>query len=261
MSVCSTESVSVSNKAVKCPYCAWEKQGRYLFKHIYQNHYEEIYTSVGTVGKLKEEYDKNLLPKLYQTWEVDQEEYDAEEDKTTIKKIVKERDIWCCFGCSKTFFTNNSCTNHLVKGTTKSLCFKEHREQVNKLLGIITNSEIKGGDNYKWLGAYPEEEIRKGADRYGRGMIWMMESSILPALKKNKLEEKYLKVKEFSGFTPIDPKNIKGKKALIEAYKANAKASMAMVRFCAEFHLEQPHNLCNHEEREHNNDLPEFPEN
>jgi len=259
MSIASTESSSVSNKIVNCPYCKWEKTAKYLFKHIYQNHYDEIYTSVGAMTKLQGEYDKDELPRLHQTWEEPEEEYD--EGVTTIRNVVKERDIWCCFGCSKTFFTSASVTNHLIKDKKKSACYKEHRDLVKKLIAIISFNELKDGDPYTWLYTYPEEEIRKGAERYGRGMIWMMESSILPALKKNKMEEKYLKANEFSGFTPINPKNIKGKKQLIEAYKTNAKYAMAMIRFCAEFRLEQPHNLCNHEERQHNNDLPEFPEN
>lgn len=259
MSICSTESLSTNLKPMKCPYCTWEKQGRYLFKHIYTNHYDEIYTSVGSLKKLQEEYDKDLLPKLNQTWEEDEEEYD--DGVTTIKKVVKERNIWCCFGCSKTFFTNKSVSDHLVKGKTKSPCYKEHKALLKRILVMLEHNEPKADDPYSWLYTYPDQEIRKGVERYGRGMIWMMESSILPALKKKSLEENQLKVKEFSGFTPINPKDIKGKKALIEAYKTNAKYAMAMVRFCAEFRLEQPHNLCNHEERQHNDDLPEFPEN
>jgi hypothetical protein len=257
MSIASTESISASNQPINCPYCTWSKTAKYLFKHIYTNHYDEIYTSVGNLKKLQEEYDKDLLPRLNQTWEEDEEEYD--DGVTTIKKVVKERNIWCCFGCSKTFFTNKSVTDHLVKGKTKSACYKEHKALLKRILVMLEHNEPKEDDPYFWLYLYPDEEIRKGVERYGRGMIWMMESSILPALKKKALEEHQLKVKEFTGFTPINPKDIKGKKALIEAYKTNAKYAMMMILFCREFRLEQPHNLCNHEERQNNDDLPEFP--
>jgi len=257
MSVCSTESLSVSNKIVKCPYCVWEKTAKYLFKHIYQNHYDEIYASAGTLKKLQAEYDKDHLPKLHQTWEEQEEEYD--EGITTIKQVVKERDIWCCFGCSKTFFTDKSITDHLVKGKTKSLCYKEHKTLLKRLIAVITHNEMKEGDPLGWLHTYPDEEIRKGAERYGRGMIWMMNSSILPAIKKNIVEKKYLSAEEFVGFTPINPKNIKGKTALIEAYKTNCKYALMMVRFCSEFRIEPPNNLCNAEEKKNNDDLPDFP--
>jgi len=267
MSICSTESVSTNLKPMKCPYCTWEKQGRYLFKHIYTSHYDEIYTSVGSLSKLQNEYDKDFLPKLNQTWEEDLEEYDADEDKTTIKKIVKERNIWCCFGCSKTFFTDKSMTNHLVKEKKKAACYKEHRILLKRILVMLEHNEPKAEDPYSWIFALPIDEIRKGAERYGRGIIYMQQ--VLEYNKnKNRYDTKYLQDKRFNNYTPINPINLTDKILIYEAYKSNSKIAMEMLRFINEFRLvnkenqvDVPHNLCNHEEREHNNDLPEFPEN
>ena len=265
MSICSTESLSTNLKPMNCPYCDWNKQGRYLFKHIYTNHYDEIYTSVGTLKKLQEEYDKDLLPKLHQSWEEDEEQFD--DGVTSIKKVVKERDIWCCFGCSKTFFTDKSVANHLVKEKKKAACYKEHRILLKRILAMLEHNEPKAEDPYSWIFAYPIDEIRKGAERYGRGILYM--KTVLEFNKtRNAYDTKYLEERKFNNYTPINPKNLTDKILIYEAYKSNSKAAMDMLRFINEHRLvnkenqvDVPPNLCNHEERQHNNDLPEFPEN
>jgi len=262
MSICSTESLSSSNQPMKCPYCEWCKTAKYLFKHIYATHYDEIYTSVGSLTKLKDEYDRDFLPKLNLTWEESEEEYD--EGVTTVKQVVKQRDVWCCFGCSKTFFTSNSVQSHLTKGTKKSDCYKDHKNLVKRILAMLEYNEPKETDPYTWIYTYPIDEIRKGAERYGRGIVYM-QNVIDYNLKTARFDMKYLQGKRFTDFTPINPADIRNKKSLIEAYKTNAKMALEMIKFITDYRLvdkynclDLPHNLCNHEERKDNNDLPEF---
>jgi len=41
----SSSTSSVSNTKVSCPYCVTTIVGKYMFKHIYEKHYNELITN------------------------------------------------------------------------------------------------------------------------------------------------------------------------------------------------------------------------
>ena len=129
-SVGSTSSTSsVSNAPVSCPYCPTFIACKYLFKHIYDNHYKELVKNT-TLPMLKEMHEKEHPFKV---------------------QNVKEQSIIGCLSCLKTFTTYSRAVSHIHKDGG---CLKDHLSKLEKLMkadGQVVNKDDRNAIWFKTL--------------------------------------------------------------------------------------------------------------
>ena len=126
-SVGSTSSTnSVSNAPVSCPYCPTSIAGKYLFKHIHDNHYKELVRNT-TLPILKEMHEK-------------QHPFQVQN--------VKEQSIIGCLSCLKTFTTYSRAISHIHKDGG---CLKDHLSKLEKLMKADGQVVDKNERNTIWF--------------------------------------------------------------------------------------------------------------
>lgn len=126
-SIGSTSSTSsVSNSLAACPYCPTTISFKFMFNHVFKQHYKELV--------------RNTTPAIL-------------EDMVTNKKAFKVQNVQgqCivgCLSCLKTFSTESRATSHINKDGG---CLQEHVAHINKMLKANGMVLTKDEHNAIWF--------------------------------------------------------------------------------------------------------------
>lgn len=199
---------SSTNQPISCPFCTWSKQQRYLFKHIVQNHYPEIYTAVGTAEKIRADLaEKNLLRLNISVYAPDDEFHEF--DKTP-------RAIYGCLGddCYKTFEQSGRALAHWKKSKK---CHQSHLRKVNVELKKIEKFDKSKEED--WTEEFSEQQFIFLIEKFKRYHYRLMVEDIPYLLSLPMNTGKTMPPEYYQKYSFKEIPTLKGKKKLQEEYK------------------------------------------
>lgn len=201
-----SSQVSATHQQIACPYCSWAKKQRYLFKHIINNHYEELYTAVGTAEQIKNDLeDENLLRLNISVYSPDDEF--KEFDKTP-------KPIYGCLGCLNTYEQPGRAKAHW-KNSKK--CHQTHIKKVKAELKKVKEFESKKGDS--WINELSEKDFAFMIEKYRRYYYRLMVEDI-PFLSSQPYNKGLEIAPRFLDYEFKEPKEFKNRERMMEAFKS-----------------------------------------
>jgi hypothetical protein len=212
----SSKSLSLERKG--CPYCSWNKQSRYLFKHISDLHPDQIYGALGDAKRIKEGLEDNSLLHLYTSYD-----YYKEDDEFKEFPETGTLDVYGCCACHTAFKTKSRAVAHWKKNTQ---CHRDHTKIVKRHLVEVEKRE-KDEEGKAWLNDLNEEEVTNAIERFRRWHYRIITLDI-PILTKQSANIGFTLPLKYREIKFIDPLQEKNKIKKFELYKQYATLMHSM---------------------------------
>jgi hypothetical protein len=201
-------SSSITNIAMKCPYCDWNKQSRYLFKHILTEHRDQIYNCIGVAKKIKEDLEEGNCLELFQpitTYRPDDEFKEFPETRNFV--------VFGCMACKASFQKLYKSQMHW---RTSKKCHAEHTKQVKKLIMKVEQFE-QDKSGKEWIQNLSSKELDNCIERYRR-WYWRILQCDIPWLQNLAFNKGLEFPEKYTVYDFKEPCALSGKGAKLDAY-------------------------------------------
>lgn len=202
-------TVSATHQQVACPYCNWAKKQRYLFKHIINNHHQQLYSVLGTPDQIKTDLEDGNLLRLNISLYSPDDEF-KEFDRTP-------KPIYGCLACLNTYEQSGRAKAHW-KNSKK--CHLIHTKKVKIELKKV-EEEYEANKDKAWIDELSEKDLIFCIEKFRR-FYYRLFAEDIPFLQSQSYNMGLDIPAKYKNYEIQDPLELKNRLELVKAYKTHS---------------------------------------